>query len=171
MKKMVVLINKNDEPIGLMEKLEAHKKGALHRAFSVFLFNNKGETLLQKRAYSKYHSPGLWTNAVCSHPLENETYKEGAIRRLKEELGIDLKDLNESFHFIYKADVGQNLWEHELDHVFTGIYNGDFSLNPDEIEEIKWINLNDLFIDVQNNPENYTEWFKIILTEYKNNLI
>lgn len=171
MKNQVVLVNEKDERLGLMEKLEAHEKAVLHRAFSVFLFNEKGETLLQKRAKTKYHSPELWTNAVCSHPFDNESYKAGALRRLQEELGIELNDLEESFHFIYKADVGQNLWEHELDHVFVGKYDGDFNLNPKEVSEIQWISLDKLFLSLKKNPEIYTEWFKIILTEYKNNLL
>ena len=118
MEEQVVLISENDEVLGLMEKMQAHENGILHRAFSVFLFNDKGELLLQKRAAEKYHSPNQWTNAVCSHPRIDETYLEGAKRRLKEELGIEA-ELTEKFHFIYKADVGGNLWEHERDHVFT----------------------------------------------------
>lgn len=171
MKNHVVLVNEKDERQGLMEKLEAHKKGVLHRAFSVFLFNKQGETLLQKRAESKYHSPNLWTNAVCSHPFDNESYRTGATRRLKEELGIEIHDLKKSFHFIYKANVGQNLWEHELDHVFVGKYDGNFHLNPNEVSDIKWISLDELFLSLKKNPDIYTEWFKIILNEYKNNLL
>lgn len=166
MPEFVVLVNEKDEPQGLMEKQEAHQKGWLHRAFSVFLFNEKGEMLLQRRADTKYHSPRLWTNACCSHPRDGETYKEGALRRLKEELGITT-EIEEKFHFIYKADVGQGLWEHELDYVFTGKYEGDFQLNPDEVSEIRYISLEDLEKEMIENPENFTEWFKIILKEYK----
>ncbi len=162
---LVVLVNEADQQIGLMEKLEAHQKGLLHRAFSVFLFNKKGEMLLQKRANTKYHSPNLWTNAVCSHPRNGESYKNGALRRLNEELGIST-EIEEKFHFIYKADVGQNLWEHELDYVFVGIYEGIFNLNPNEVSETRYISLVDLQKEILSNPDNFTEWFKIILNKY-----
>lgn len=162
---LVVLVNEADQQIGLMEKLEAHQKGLLHRAFSVFLFNKKGEMLLQKRANTKYHSPNLWTNAVCSHPRNGESYKNGAMRRLNEELGIST-EIEEKFHFIYKADVGQNLWEHELDYVFVGIYDGIFKLNPNEVSETRYISLIDLQKEILSNPDNFTEWFKIILNKY-----
>lgn len=162
---LVVLVNEADQQIGLMEKLEAHQKGLLHRAFSVFLFNKKGEMLLQKRANTKYHSPNLWTNAVCSHPRNGESYKNGALRRLNEELGIST-EIEEKFHFIYKADVGQNLWEHELDYVFVGIYEGIFNLNPNEVAETRYISLVDLQKEILSNPDNFTEWFKIILNKY-----
>ncbi|MFC6267882.1 isopentenyl-diphosphate Delta-isomerase [Frigoriflavimonas asaccharolytica] len=169
MEEEVVLINEKDEILGSMNKMEAHENGFLHRAFSVFLFNSKGEVLLQKRAASKYHSPNQWTNAVCSHPRWNETYETGAKRRLQEELGIST-DIEEKFHFIYKANVGQNLWEHELDYVFTGIYEGNFNLNTEEVSEIRYILMEDLEKEMNENPENFTEWFKIILKEYKENL-
>lgn len=162
---LVVLVNEADQQIGLMEKLEAHQKGLLHRAFSVFLFNKKGEMLLQKRANTKYHSPNLWTNAVCSHPRNGESYKNGALRRLNEELGIST-EIEEKFHFIYKADVGQNLWEHELDYVFVGIYDGIFNLNPNEVSETRYTSLVDLQKEILSNPDNFTEWFKIILNKY-----
>lgn len=169
MQEYVVLVTENDEVIGQMEKMQAHENGILHRAFSVFLFNEKGEMLLQKRAAEKYHSPNQWTNACCSHPKIGETYLEGAKRRLKEELGIELK-IEEKFHFIYKANVGQNLWEHELDYVFTGIYEGNFNLNKEEVSEIRYIAMEDLEIEMRKNPENFTKWFKIILEEYKHHL-
>ena len=170
MEEQVVLISENDEVLGLMDKMQAHENGLLHRAFSVFLFNEKGEVLLQKRAAEKYHSPNQWTNAVCSHPRDGETYLEGAQRRLKEELGIEAMELSPKFHFIYKADVGGNLWEHELDHVFTGNYNGNFSLNEEEVSEIRYITMKALDAEMESNPENFTEWFKIILGEYKDRL-
>ena len=165
----VVLINPEDEVLGSMEKMQAHENGLLHRAFSVFLFNEKGEMLLQKRAATKYHSPNQWTNAVCSHPRINETYEAGAKRRLAEELGI-IVDIEEKFHFIYKAKVGENLWEHELDHVFTGLYSGKFNLNPEEVSEVRYILMEDLEAEMLSNPEYFTEWFKIILKEYKEHL-
>ncbi|WP_370899739.1 isopentenyl-diphosphate Delta-isomerase [Chryseobacterium gossypii] len=166
MEEFVVLVNSEDEVLGLMEKQQAHINGLLHRAFSVFLFNSKGEMLLQKRATGKYHSPNQWTNAVCSHPRMGETYLEGAKRRVKEELGIEV-ELSEKFDFIYKADVGGGLWEHELDHVFTGVYEDEFALNKDEVEEIRYISMEDLDKEITENPGNFTEWFKIILEEYK----
>ena len=143
MEEYVVLVNPEDTVLGLMEKQQAHINGLLHRAFSVFLFNDQGEMLLQKRASQKYHSPDQWTNAVCSHPREKETYLEGAHRRIKEELGIET-ELSEKFNFIYKADVGGGLWEHELDHVFTGTYNTGFNLNQSEVKEVRYISLKDL---------------------------
>ena len=169
MEEQVVVVSENDEILGLMEKMNAHENGILHRAFSVFLFNDNGEMLLQKRASGKYHSPNQWTNAVCSHPKIDETYLDGAQRRLKEELGITT-DLTEKFSFIYKADVGQNLWEHELDHVFTGNYEGNFALNEEEVSEIRYISMQQLDEEMNANPEKFTEWFKIILKEYKDHL-
>jgi isopentenyl-diphosphate delta-isomerase len=166
MEEKVVLVTEKDEVLGLMEKMQAHENGILHRAFSVFLYNSKGEMLLQKRAAEKYHSPNQWTNACCSHPRIEETYEQAAKRRIKEELGIDC-ELEEKFWFIYKADVGQNLWEHELDHVFVGNYEGEFNLNKEEVAEVRYISLENLNIELENNPENFTEWFKIILEEYK----
>ncbi len=169
MEEMVVLVSKNDEVLGQMEKMAAHENGILHRAFSVFLFNEKGEILLQKRAARKYHSPGKWTNAVCSHPRINETYLEGAQRRMMEEMGIEA-ELEEKFHFIYKAEVGNGLYEHELDRVFTGIYNGPFELNPDEVEAVRYISMRNLELEMKANPDHFTEWFKIILKEYQHHL-
>lgn len=169
MEEQVVLVSENDEVLGLMEKQQAHINGILHRAFSVFLFNKNGEMLLQKRAASKYHSPNQWSNAVCSHPRNGETYLEGANRRLKEELGIET-NLNQKFHFIYKADVGDSLWEHELDHVFIGNYDGEFHLNPEEVSEVRYISSKNLEKELSENPEHFTEWFKIILDEYNHHL-
>ncbi|EKB58503.1 isopentenyl-diphosphate Delta-isomerase [Bergeyella zoohelcum] len=169
METKVVLVNENDEVLGTMEKLEAHQKGVLHRAFSVFLFNEKGQMLLQKRAATKYHSPNKWTNTCCSHPRLNETYQDAALRRLREELGI-AAEIQPIFHFIYKADVGDGLWEHELDHVFIGNYEGVFQLNPEEVSEIRYITLDDLLQEVSSHPDDFTEWFKIILSEYMSHI-
>lgn len=169
MEERVVLVNPQDEVLGLMEKMQAHENALLHRAFSVFLFNAKGEMLLQQRAAGKYHSPLQWTNACCSHPRENESYLDAAKRRLQEELGISA-ELTERFHFLYKADVGQGLWEHELDYVFTGEYNGDFTPNPEEVADIKYISIDELKREIEESPERYTEWFKIIWDEYRNHL-
>ena len=169
MEEQVVLVSEKDEILGVMDKMQAHENGILHSAFSVFLFNDKGEMLLQKRAAGKYHSPNQWTNAVCSHPRLDETYLEAAERRLNEELGIETP-LTYRFNFLYKADVGQNLWEHELDHVFTGYFEGAFNLNQDEVSEVRYISIDDLDKEMSANPENFTEWFKIILKEYKQHL-
>ncbi|MDV3752168.1 isopentenyl-diphosphate Delta-isomerase [Elizabethkingia anophelis] len=169
MEEKVVLVNPDDEVLGVMEKMQAHQNGLLHRAFSVFLFNQEGKMLLQQRSSAKYHSPDKWTNACCSHPRENETYLDGAKRRIHEELGINC-DLEEKFHFIYKADVGQGLWEHELDHVFIGTYNGEYQLNPDEVSAIRFITMEELDEEIANKPELFTEWFKIIWDEYRHHL-
>ena len=169
MEEKVVLVNDKDEILGLMEKMQAHENGILHRAFSVFLFNSKGEMLLQKRASQKYNSPNQWTNACCSHPRIDETYLEAAKRRLNEELGINC-ELEEKFHFVYKADVGQNLWEHELDHVFVGNYDSEIQLNTEEVAEVRYISMEDLDQEMKQNPELFTEWFKIILKEYQHHL-
>lgn len=169
MSEYVVLVNEKDEPLGTMEKQEAHIKGILHRAFSVFLFNEKGETLLQQRAANKYHSPLLWTNTCCSHPRENETYLEGAQRRIQEEMGISCS-LEKKFHFIYKADVGQGLTEHELDHVFIGLFNDNPKININEVADYKWMTLEAIQQDIKNHPDMYTEWFKIIFEEYLHHL-
>ncbi|PIE50592.1 MAG: isopentenyl-diphosphate delta-isomerase [Flavobacteriales bacterium] len=169
MNEKVVLVSEKDDVLGLMDKQQAHIEGLLHRAFSVFLFNSKGEMLLQKRASTKYHSPNQWTNACCSHPRANETYHEAGIRRLQEELGISA-EISEKFHFIYKADVGQGLWEHELDYVFTGIYEGEFNLNPEEVSEVRYISMEQLNQEMTEKPDEFTEWFKIILKEYQQHL-
>ena len=169
MEEKVVLVNPNDDVLGVMEKMQAHQNGLLHRAFSVFLFNQEGKMLLQQRSATKYHSPDKWTNACCSHPRENETYLDGAKRRIHEELGINC-ELEEKFHFIYKADVGQGLWEHELDHVFIGTYNGEYQLNPDEVSAIRFVTMEELDGEIANKPELFTEWFKIIWDEYRHHL-
>ena len=165
MEEFVVLVDDSDQELGVMEKHQAHVAGVLHRAFSVFVFNSTGELLLQQRAADKYHSPLLWTNTCCSHPRKNETYLEAAHRRLQEEMGFDC-ELEEKFHFIYKAQLGERLFEHELDHVFVGYYDGPISINPEEVEGTKWISMEELEMDMKNNPENYTIWFRIIFDEY-----
>ncbi|WP_313385351.1 isopentenyl-diphosphate Delta-isomerase [Chishuiella sp.] len=165
MKEFVVLVDENDNKLGLMEKQQAHVAGLLHRAFSVFVFNSKGELMIQQRAASKYHSPTLWTNTCCSHPRENETYIEGAHRRLEEEMGFDC-ELEFKFSFIYKAHLDNNLTEHELDHVYIGIYNNEPNLNPDEVMAYRWVELDELKKDIEKNPQLYTAWFKIIFEHY-----
>ncbi len=163
----VILVDEKDNQLGLMEKMEAHEKGLLHRAFSVFLFNSKGEMLLQQRAFSKYHSGGLWTNACCSHPRDGEQTIAAAHRRLKEEMGFDC-EIKKAFHFIYKSALDNNLTEHELDHVFIGEYEGEIIPNPEEVESYQYMPVSALVKDVENNPQNYTEWFKICLEEVLN---
>ena len=165
MEEMVVLVNPEDQVVGLMEKQQAHIAGLLHRAFSVFIFNKKGELMLQQRAADKYHSPGLWTNTCCSHPRENETYEEAAHRRLQEEMGFDTA-LTYVFNFIYKAQFDNGLTEHELDHVFIGYYDGEPTLNPEEVMDYRWITLEDLAMEMKQSPERFTAWFKIIFEQY-----
>jgi|SRR5690606_2432020 len=165
MEEFVVLIDENDGELGLMEKQQAHVAGLLHRAFSVFVFNSSGELLLQQRATDKYHSPLLWTNTCCSHPRNGETYEQAAHRRLVEEMGFDC-ELEEKFHFIYKAQLEEKLFEHELDHVFIGYYDGEIKINKEEVEDFKWMKMDELIEDMNVNPQKYTIWFRIIFDEY-----
>ena len=159
-KEKVILVDENDTQVGLMPKLEAHQKGLLHRAFSVFIFNSNHQLLLQKRAVSKYHSGGLWTNTCCSHPREGEETINAANRRLIEEMGIKT-NLRKVFHFIYKAELDNELTENEFDHVFYGIYNEDPIINTEEADDFKWIDMETLNNDITANGQNYTVWFKI----------
>ena len=160
----VILVDKNDRQIGLMEKQEAHVKGLLHRAFSIFIFNSNNELLIQKRALQKYHSGGLWTNTCCSHPREKETILEAAHRRLHEEMGMTCK-LELKFNFIYKAKLDNNLYEHEFDHVFFGVSNNDPKINNQEVDSYDYKPLAFLKKDIVAHPNKYTEWFKICLRE------
>ena len=160
----VVLVDSKDHTIGYMEKQEAHLKGLLHRAFSVFIFNNKKELLLQKRAISKYHSGGLWTNTCCSHPRKNEIVINAAKRRLKEEMGM-VCDLEFKFSFIYKAKLDNNLFEHEFDHVFFGNYDNPPNINPEEVDSFCYKSLDKIKEDINIHPKKYTEWFKICFNE------
>ncbi len=162
----VILVNEHDHEVGNEEKLTAHQKGLLHRAFSIFIFNTLGKMLIHKRASGKYHSGGLWTNACCSHPRPGETLEDAVHRRLKEEFGFDCP-LKKVFSFIYKAHIPQgNLTEHEYDHVFEGTYDQTPQPNPEEIEDFAWIAMDELVQDVKKHPEKYTYWFKIALKEY-----
>ena len=165
----VILVDENDNQVGLMPKLEAHQKGLLHRAFSVFIFNSKYELLLQKRASSKYHSGGLWTNTCCSHPREGEEILDAANRRLIEEMGIETS-LRKVHDFIYKAELDNDLTEHEFDHVIYGIYNEDPIINKDEADDFKWIDMDSLNEDIKTNGNNYTIWFKIAFEYFYNYL-
>jgi len=161
----VILVNENDEQIGLMPKLEAHEKAQLHRAFSIFILNSKNEVMLQQRASEKYHSPLLWTNTCCSHQREGETNIQAGNRRLQEEMGFST-ELKELFHFIYKAPFDNGLTEHELDHVMIGYFDEDPKINPEEVESWKWVNIDEIKEDMQQNPSIYTVWFKIIFDEF-----
>lgn len=167
---LVVLVNENDEKIGLMPKQEAHEKGLLHRAFSVFVFNSKNQLMLQQRAWHKYHSPGLWTNTCCSHQRDGETSVDAGKRRLMEEMGFST-DLRETTTFIYKAPFDNGLTEHELDHILIGNYEGSPNLNPDEVAAWKWMSLEDVKADIRNNPQEYTVWFRIIFDKFYQHLV
>ena len=145
--------------------MEAHEKAILHRAFSVFIFNDRGELMLQQRAAHKYHSPLLWTNTCCSHQRQRESNIEAGKRRLREEMGFEV-DLDEKFHFVYKAEFDNGLTEHELDHVMVGYYNGEPTINPEEVASWKWINMEVLQQDMQDHPQYYTAWFKIIFDRF-----
>lgn len=162
MEEKVILVNERDEQLGTMEKMEAHRKGVLHRAFSVFVFNTKGEMLLQRRALSKYHSAGLWTNTCCSHPRPGESTEAAAYRRLKEEMGMWMP-LNYKTHFIYRAEFTNNLVEHELDHIFEGYSDAVPAINHEEVMEFRWEDIDGIRQEIKNHPELFTEWFKIAL--------
>lgn len=156
----VILVTPQDEAIGVMEKMEAHRKGVLHRAFSVFIFDRSGRMLLQRRAPQKYHGAYLWTNACCSHPYPNEPVEKAASRRLMEELGF-VAPLKKIFAFTYKATVENDLIEHEYDHVFTGEYTGVISINNDEVCDFAYHDVDDIKLLLVEKPEIFTSWFKI----------
>ena len=162
----VVLVDKKDFQLGLMPKLEEKRKGVLHRAFSVFVFNSSKLLLMQKRSSLKYHSPGLWTNTCCSHQRDGESTVDAAKRRLNEEMGLNV-DLKETFSFIYKANLENGLIEHEFDHVLVGFTDFNPKINTNEVEDWKWIDLSFLELDLDKNPNIYTEWFKIIFKRVK----
>jgi isopentenyl-diphosphate delta-isomerase len=166
----VILVDQLDNPIGTMPKMEAHEKAVLHRAFSVFIMNDKGETMLQRRANSKYHSPGLWTNTCCSHQRVGEANIEAGRRRLMEEMGFET-ELTELFSFIYKAPFDNGLTEHELDHVMIGYFNGDPVINPEEVMDWKWMKPEILKQAIINNPEQYTAWSRIIFERFYDHFI
>lgn len=164
-KEYVVLVNGDDEPIGIEEKIKAHKKGNLHRAFSIFIFNKMGELLIQKRAKSKYHSGELWSNTVCSHPRPIESLIEAANRRLKGEMGFDCY-LKKLFKFRYQVVLDNDLMENEIDTVFIGNHNGEVKINEKEVSDFKWVSIKELEEDILFNGNKYTKWFKIALKKY-----
>jgi isopentenyl-diphosphate Delta-isomerase len=161
----VILVNDKDEPLGTMEKMEAHQKAALHRAFSVFIFNQNNELMLQQRALHKYHSPGLWTNTCCSHQRMGEDSEGAGMRRLREEMGFETT-LTFKGSFIYRAPFDNGLTEHELDHILVGHYDGQPQINPEEVASWRWISMDALKKDIDQNPDLYTVWFKIIFDKY-----
>jgi len=156
----VILVDENDDMVGTMGKMEAHKQGLLHRAFSIFIFNSKGEMLLQQRAITKYHSGGLWTNACCSHPMPGEKTQGAAQRRLMEELGFETP-VEKIFDFTYKAEFDNGLTEHEFDHVFAGEYEGELEINPDEVNDFVYKEVSAIKNEMQTEPQKFTAWFHI----------
>ena len=157
-----MLVDEKDNEIGVEEKIKAHENGGkLHRAFSIFVFNSKQELLLQRRALTKYHAPGLWANTCCSHPKPGEELEKAAHRRLREEMGFDC-ELRKVFHVIYKAYVGNGLTEHEFDHVFIGYWEGEPEPNPEEVCEWKWASLEEIEKGIKESPEKFAPWFRII---------
>jgi isopentenyl-diphosphate delta-isomerase len=158
----VILVNENDEWMGTMEKLQAHKSGALHRAFSVFIINDKGEILLQQRASSKYHSASLWSNTCCSHPTPGESTMAAAHRRLMEEMGFDC-ELHKLFSLRYKSNVGNELVENEYDHIYLGNHNGDVKINIEEVKDYAYVTIEQVQQMLIESPELFTSWFKLAL--------
>jgi isopentenyl-diphosphate delta-isomerase len=165
----VVLVDEQDNEIGVMEKLQAHVEGRLHRAFSVFICNTQGELLLQQRAAGKYHSASLWTNTCCSHPRPGEGVTDAAHRRLKEEMGLSC-ELKEAFSFVYKVRFDNNLTEHEFDHVFTGISDTVPIPDTNEVGDWKYVHPDAINEDLAAHPEKYTEWFRICFLEWHDQL-
>jgi len=160
----VILVDEQDNETGTMEKMEAHEKGLLHRAFSIVIFNSKGEMLLQQRANEKYHSGGLWTNACCSHPRPGESIEEAGKRKLLQELGF-VCDLNYSHKFVYKVELNNQLTEYEWDYVLIGYFDGEPSVNPKEAQSWKYESFETLRKDAEQNPDAYTCWFKLMLKQ------
>lgn len=161
-KEEVILVDKNNNEIGVEEKLKAHREGKLHRAFSILVFNSKGELLLQRRAKEKYHWGGIWANTCCSHPRPNETHEQATHRRLKEEMGFDC-ELKESSSFIYRSEFSNGLIENEHDTIFIGNYDGEIKPNSSEVMDYCWISPDNLKSKIKENPDDYSPWLKIIL--------
>jgi isopentenyl-diphosphate Delta-isomerase len=167
--KDIILVDKNDNVLGYGKKMDVHRKGQLHRCFSIVILNSKNEMLLQKRAAGKYHCPNLWSNACCGHPYPNEDTEVGAHRRLKQEMGFDCP-LEKIDVFHYRAEFDNGLIENEIDHLFKGKYEGEINFNQEEVGDIKWISIEELKKDIEENPSKYTPWFKIIMRRYKKEL-
>lgn len=165
MSEQIILVDENDQEVGIGEKMEVHRKALLHRAFSILVFNDNYELLIQQRAKSKYHCPGIWANTCCSHPRAGEKLEDAIHRRLPEEMGFDC-ELQEKFSFIYKAEFDNGLTEYEYDHVFIGYYNGEIIPNKEEVDHYKWISMEDLKKDIKKEPNKYAPWFKIIIDKY-----
>ena len=165
----VILVDEEDNQIGLMPKMEAHLKGKLHRAFSIIIFNSDRKILLQKRASTKYHTPNLWSNTCCSHQREDEDNIDAGKRRLNEEMGF-VTNLYNFSSFIYRVEFSNGLIEHENDHIMLGIFDGTPKPNPNEVDEWKWIDIDILAEDMQINPDHYTAWFMIIMNNYYESL-
>jgi isopentenyl-diphosphate delta-isomerase len=164
MEDRVILVDESDQEIGSEEKLEAHRQGKLHRAFSIFVFNPEGQVLLQKRSTKKYHSDGLWTNTCCSHPRPGEPMEKEIQRKLEQEMGFEC-DLQWIFNFTYKVEFQNQLIEHEIDHVFIGRYDGSPKPNPEEVDDWKWMDLEALINDLKTNPETYSYWLKMCIDQ------
>ena len=169
MSEKVILVDEQDLPIGEMDKLEAHEKNQLHRAFSILLWNDQNEMLIHQRADGKYHSAGLWTNTCCSHPRPQEDTLDAAHRRLHEEMGIST-ELKHAFYFVYQVALENNLSEHELDHVFLGKFEGNPQVNPEEAKDFRWVKLEDLNIEINQFPNNFTYWFKYIIKHFSDKI-
>lgn len=169
MEEIIIAVDENDVDKGPIEKMEAHYKGVLHRAFSILVFNSDNQLLLHKRSLKKYHSPGLWTNTCCSHPRFGEDLQNATYRRLQEEMGFTC-ELKEIFSFVYKVKLEDNLFEHEYDHVFLGLYNGEVIPDEEEVDDYKWVDINELKSDITDNPQLYTYWFKILFSRAESEL-
>lgn len=167
MEETVILVNEADEVVGTGEKMRTHVVGALHRAFSIFVFNSSGKLLVQKRSRSKYHSGNLWSNTCCGHPRPGESIKEASHRRLKEEMGFDC-ELKEIFSFIYRAELDNDLLEHEYDHVLVGTFNDDPKPNSDEVDDWEWVDPLTIKKRIRDNPDKYTYWLRLSLHEVIN---
>lgn len=170
MREEVILVDEHDRALGSAEKLAVHRSGRLHRAVSVFVFDEAGHMLLQQRARSKYHSSGRWSNTCCGHPRPGETPEDAAHRRLRQEMGFDCP-LERAFSFRYRADVGNDLVENEYDHVFVGRYAGSPTPHPDEVNDWRWASVNDVLEDVAAHPDQYTPWLRIVLGEHRSRLV
>ena len=166
MEDLLITVDENDNALGVLDKLSVHQKGILHRAFSLFIFNSKGEFLLQRRAKDKYHSPGLWSNTCCSHPRDGETLSKAVVRRLMEEMGLECITQFE-FKFIYRAAFENGLIEHELDHVYFGKSENLPKPNFEEVQGWRYISLEKLEQEIYFNPDNFSEWMKICLPKVK----